>query len=84
MLSNKDIAESTVSQKLNTENDITEELVDTFLFKMLKSQGNFSPVSQHSQSKGDVFGLQGMLDDTPLTRDKLSEQKWDVELKGLR
>ena len=77
-------AEPTVSQRLDTGNDITEDLDETFLFKMLESEGNFSPVSQHSQSKGDVFGLQEMLDDTPLTRDKLiSEQESDVELKGL-
>ena len=77
-------AEPTVSQKLDTGNNITEDLNETFLFKMLESEGNFSPVGQHSQSKGDVFGLQEMLDDTPLTRDKLiSEQESDVELKGL-
>ena len=77
-------AEPTVSQKLDTGNGVTEDLGETFLFKMLESEGNFSPVGQHSQSKGDVFGLQEMLDDTPLTRDKLiSEQESDVELKGL-
>ena len=54
------------------------------LFKMLESEANFSPVSQHPQSKGDVFGLQEMLDDTPLTRDKLIfEEVSDVELKCL-
>ena len=49
-------AEPTVSQKFDTNNYITEDLDDTFLFKMLESEDNFSPVSQHSQSKGDVFG----------------------------
>ena len=51
---------------------------------MLKSEGNCSPVSQNSQSKGEVFGLQEILEDTHLTRDKLiSEQESDVELKCL-
>ena len=36
-------------------------------------------------SKCDGFGLQKMLNDTPLTRDKFtSQQESDVELKGLR
>ena len=63
---------------MDSGNDITEDLDATFLFKILESEADFSPVSQHSQSKGDVFGLQEMLDDTPLTRDKLiSEQESD-------
>ena len=69
---------------MDTGNDITGNLDETFLFKMLESEAYFSPVNEHSQSKGDVFGLQEMLDDTPLTRDKLIfEEVSDVELKCL-
>ena len=52
-------------QNIQTENNITIDLDKTFLFKMLESEGNISRSNQHSQSNGDVFGLQEMFDDTP-------------------
>ncbi|XP_062610561.1 uncharacterized protein LOC134272333, partial [Saccostrea cucullata] len=75
-------AEQTVSQKLDTGKDLSIDLDETFLSAVLDSESHIS--SEDQQSKGDVFGLQEMLDNTPLTRDKLiSEQESDVELQGL-
>ena len=75
-------AEQTVRQKLDTGKDLSIDLDETFLSAMLDSESHIS--SEDQQSKGDVFGLQEMLDNTPLTRDKLiSEQESDVELQGL-